>query len=151
MKIQHAIAVIVFSIMFSFAGGMEFTARRDDAAQYKALNSEQTERASNAQEILALNKLAVVWQQRADSCEAKFSVATILYEPRPAASLPLAHGLLSLTLNGSAAGIPSPVAPAWSIPAQVDVYTHIPGAMYSWQDKRTGETKGPFAAKEPGN
>jgi hypothetical protein len=136
--------------MLTFAAGVEFASQKFERSQAGILQSDASERATTAQQILALNKLAVVWQQRTDLCEAKFKVGTIIYEPRPAATLPLAHGLLSLTLNGGAAGIPSPAVPAWYIPAQVPVYSKIPGAMYSWQDMRTVETKGPFAATAPG-
>lgn len=149
MKIQHALAAIVFAILLSFAGGMEFTSQRFERSQAGMMASEEAERASTAVSILKINKITEGWMARAQSCESKFDVGTIIYEPRPVASLPLMNGMVSLTLNGGAMNIPSPAVPAWYIPAQVDVYTHIPGAMYAWQDKRTMQIKGTFTAKQP--
>jgi hypothetical protein len=101
-----------------------------------------------AQQIDSLNKLSLVWNTRADTCEAKFQTGTIISEPRPIASLPIGRGLFSLSLSAGAAleGAAQP-APVLYVPAQVQVTSRIPGVTYLWIDPQGGTIKGgPFAA-----
>lgn len=90
-------------------------------------------------------KAATTWQQRAQSCEAKFTTGTIVLEPHPLAEIPVFGGAASVSVNLSA----DAPRPALFIPAQVRVYTNVPGARYQWQDMRTGELHGDFPALPP--
>jgi hypothetical protein len=101
-----------------------------------------------AQQIDALNKLSVAWQNRTDTCEAKFQTGTIISEPRPLGSLPIGRGLFSLSLSaGDALAGAAPASPVIYVPAQVQVTSRIPGVTYLWIDPQGGAVKGgPFAA-----
>lgn len=112
MSIEKVIAVVVFAILISFAGGTEFANVKHDAAQARLLNDVGKERAANVEQVLALNKLVYVWEHRAETCDAILtmpdkpemkSVPAVPPAPppreRPIATVPLLHGLLSLSLN----------------------------------------------------
>lgn len=79
------------------------------------------------------------WQTMAEQCQARFNVATVLYEPRPAPafSVPVAGGALdlSIALAGATSG---DQAPAWYIPAQVTPRSAAGGMVYQWIDAATG-------------
>lgn len=83
------------------------------------------------------------WQEMYNGCQAKFNVATVLYEPRPAAplSLPVAGGALQLSIGlAGTAGIEQ--SPAWLIPAQVTPRAAKQGFSYQWIDAQSGEPRG---------
>lgn len=105
---------------------------------FRALN----EKAATREGIL--QQTANAWQGRAEKCETKFTVGTIVYQPQAAASLPLLHGMASLELapgSGTKASL--------YIPAQVDIYTYRSDVRYEWIDGRTGQSHGNYAAKSP--
>jgi hypothetical protein len=81
-------------------------------------------------------QIADTWKQRAESCEAKFRVGTIVYEKQDIASVPLFHGAASINIGGVV------VRPYLYIPEQVDIYTDRPDVRYEWRDGKSGESKG---------
>jgi hypothetical protein len=91
-----------------------------------------------------LSQTIDVWRKRAESCEAKVNVGTVVYEKQETASIPLLGGLASLRI-----GQGSVLQPALYIPAQVDIYTDRPDVRYQWFDGRTGEAKGVQIARSP--
>ena len=91
-----------------------------------------------------LSQTIDAWQKRAQSCEGKFNVGTVVYEKQELASIPLLGGMASLRL-----GAGSGTQPALYIPAQVDIYTDRPDVRYQWFDGRTGEAKGVQIARSP--
>jgi hypothetical protein len=154
MKISHALIAIVFAVLLSFAGGMEFANQRFEISQTKMLAQDQSERDFTALQISSLNQMLAnedrgmaTWRNRAAVCEQKFTVGTILYESRPAATLPLLHGILALSLNDMPASLATAPVPEWMIPVQIEPRTNLPGAQYRWVDLRTGEVKGTFTAR----
>jgi hypothetical protein len=88
------------------------------------------------------------WQNRSQACEAKFQTGTIISEPRALISLPVVHGLFSLSVNtNSALGDVNGTTPVFFVPAQVQVTSRIPGVTYLWIDPQGGAIKGgPFPA-----
>lgn len=142
----RAVSLLGTTVGFLVGWGLtSITDQKHQAAEfneYQAQWSDVAHNLKNAQMIAEIQQQTIaVLQARTQACEAKFSVGTIVYEPSPAASLPLLHGAVSLSLAPGEA-----TAPAWFIPAQVAVYTNIPGARYQWQDMKTGELRGEFAA-----
>jgi hypothetical protein len=89
-------------------------------------------------------KVVDIWKRRAESCESKFTLGTVVYEKQELASIPLLGGMASLRL-----GAGSGTQPALYIPAQVDIYTDRPDVRYQWFDGRTGEAKGVQIARSP--
>jgi hypothetical protein len=82
-------------------------------------------------------KVIAAWQTRAETCEAKFTVGTIVYQNQPAASIPILHGMMSFDLN-----TPGDPKASLYIPAQVDIYTDRPDVRYAWIDGRSGVQQG---------
>jgi hypothetical protein len=102
VRIEKAIAVIFFAALLAFAGGMQFASSRFDTSQAKMIAQEQSERATTAEQILSLNRLVVVWQNKADACEHRqLSAAPVAIPDRPVASVPVLHGMYSLQLRKS--------------------------------------------------
>jgi len=87
-------------------------------------------------------KVIATWQARAETCEAKFTVGTIVYQRQPMASFPILHGMAAFDLAD--AGSPKP---SLYIPAQVDIYTDRPDVRYEWIDGRSGTSKGVHVAQ----
>lgn len=85
---------------------------------------------------MALRTVAA-WQQRAETCEAKFTVATVVYQDQPIASVPFLHGTVALQVAPGAGN----AKPSLVIPAQVEVFSQRPDIQYQWLDGRTGEPK----------
>jgi len=81
-------------------------------------------------------KVINAWQSRAESCEAKFTVGTIVYQQQAIVSVPMLSGLAALDVNA-----PGGPKPSLYIPAQVDIYTNRPDVRYAWIDGRTGAAK----------
>jgi hypothetical protein len=81
-------------------------------------------------------KVIAAWQSRAESCEAKFAVGTIVYQRQPLASFSIVHGLAAFDVND-----PGSPKPSLYIPAQVDIYTNREDVRYAWIDGRTGAAK----------
>jgi hypothetical protein len=88
------------------------------------------------------------WKHRAEVCEDRFAGATVIYEYHPAVSLPLAHGLATLSLGSAADPLGGAAQAAWWIPGKVKVYTNQPGASYSWI-AGDGSIAGQWAATPP--
>jgi hypothetical protein len=84
------------------------------------------------------------WKRRAEACEGKFNVGTVVYEKQELASIPLLGGLASLKLGAS-----SGMQPSLYIPAQVDIYTERPDVRYQWVNGRTGESQAIQIARSP--
>jgi hypothetical protein len=82
-------------------------------------------------------KVIDTWRGRAETCEAKFTVGTIVYQQQPLASFPILHGMAAFDLNDAAQPKPS-----LYIPAQVDIYTDRPDVRYAWIDGRSGAQQG---------
>lgn len=93
--------------------------------------------AETLQTVHTAQKVIATWQARAEACEAKFAVGTIVYQKQPMASFPILHGIAAFDLND--AGSPKP---SLYIPAQVDIYTDRPDVRYEWIDGRTGVQQG---------
>jgi hypothetical protein len=81
-------------------------------------------------------KVIAAWQSRAETCEAKFAVGTIVYQRQPLASFSIVHGLAAFDVND-----PGSPKPSLYIPAQVDIYTDREDVRYAWIDGRTGAAK----------
>ena len=81
-------------------------------------------------------------QKRAETCEAKFSVMTIMFEPRPAVSIPLLNGLASVTLGNG-----EELVPVFYAPAQVTPNSPVPGAQYRWISLKNKEVIGTYPAR----
>jgi hypothetical protein len=110
--------------------------------QVQARNAQvqQSLEGANAETLSTVHtaqKVIATWQTRAEACEAKFTVGTIVYQKQPAASFPLLHGMAAIDLNG-----PDTPKPSLYIPAQVDIYTDRADVRYEWLDGRTGIAKG---------
>ncbi len=90
-----------------------------------------------------------LWKTRADKCEAKDRNLTLIYEYRPGASIPLLNGVFGITLGTEKNHPDSDVKPVWAIPAQVKVYSYVPGGSYEWIDGKTGSSIGRFPAVPP--
>jgi hypothetical protein len=99
--------------------------------------------ARNAERIVQVEKLELLWKSRADTCEAKFQVGTIVYEKQDLATIPLMHGSMAFVIRDTDKG---GARPSLYIPAQVDIYTDRPDVRYEWIDGRTGQSKGIFPA-----
>ena len=95
-----------------------------------------SERQTKQTSDLALKTVAA-WQQRAETCEAKFAVATVVYQNQAIATVPLLHGMIALKVAPGAGS----AQPSLVIPAQVEVYSQRPDIQYQWLDGRTGEQK----------
>lgn len=98
-------------------------------------------------QIEALNtaeKVIAAWQTRAETCEGKFKVGTVVYEKQEVASIPMFGGLATLRL-----GAGSGMRPSLYIPAQVDIYTERADVRYQWVDGRSGEAKAVQIARSP--
>jgi hypothetical protein len=95
-------------------------------------------------------KVITAWQQRAEKCEVRDRNATALYEYRreELPGLAILHGAFSINL-GSRENRPGSMKLVWVIPAQVPVYTNIPGAQFEWIDGKTGASIGRFPAVPP--
>jgi hypothetical protein len=100
------------------------------------------------QNTVVQSQALFAWTMRAEQCEAKFQVGTMIYEPRPAFSVPVLNGAVTLSLGG---GVPGgqQLAPVWYVPAQVTPQTNLPGARYQWIDARTGAARGALTAAMP--
>jgi hypothetical protein len=101
-----------------------------------------------SQEYTAAQGAIDAWKQRAAVCEDRFAGATVIYEYHPAVSLPLMHGLATLSLGTGSDPMGGTAEPAWWIPGKVKVYTNQPGASYSWIGA-DGSEKGQWAAAPP--
>ena len=104
--------------------------------------------AAVSQEYTAAEGAIDAWKHRAEVCEDRFTGATVIYEYKPMVSLPLAHGLATLSLGTGEDPMGGTAQPAWWIPGQVKVYTNQPGASYAWL-AADGSTKGNWAAAPP--
>jgi len=95
-------------------------------------------------------KATDLWEARAEKCEVRDRNATALYEYRPEElpGLAILHGAFSINL-GSRENRPGSMKLVWVIPAQVPVYTNIPGAQFEWIDGKTGASIGRFPATPP--
>jgi hypothetical protein len=82
-------------------------------------------------------KVIAAWQSRAESCEAKFAVGTIVYQKQPMISWPIVEGMAAFDLND-----PGNPKPSLYIPAQVDIYSNRADVRYAWIDAHTGAQKG---------
>ncbi len=130
----------LFNFLFGMIAG---TALGAGTLAYVSVHGTRQLEAQAMSTITDWEKVSSGWQGRAQKCEAKFTVGTIVYEPHPVAELPLLHGAVSLTVNQNE------LRPAWFIPAQVPVYTNVPGARYQWQDMKSGAILGEFVAEPP--
>lgn len=139
MKLSHAIVGILASIVLAFAGGSAFEGQRRDALQ--ASDGEQEQKM-----LTLMNQRSAALLDRANSCEAKFTVGTVMFEPRALASESFFGGAVSLDVGNGAQ-----LAGAWYVPVQVEAHSTIPGAQYRWIDGKTGEIKGVFPALPAGN
>jgi hypothetical protein len=110
--------------------------------------SARTTDAAVSQQYTAAQGAIDAWKQRATVCEDRFAGATVIYEYHPAVSLPLMHGLATLSLGSGADPMGGTAEPAWWIPGKVKVYTNQPGASYSWIGA-DGSQKGQWAAAPP--
>jgi len=88
-------------------------------------------------------------QARAEACEAKFTGGTVIYELRPAYSVPVLNGALTLSLGSAANPDGEQLAPVWYVPAEVTPQTSLPGARYQWVDLLTGAARGGMMAAMP--
>jgi hypothetical protein len=110
------------------------------SASIESANAETQKTVNTAQKVIA------AWQSRAESCEAKFAVGTIVYQKQPLASFPILHGLAAFNIVDVGESKPS-----LYIPAQVDIYTDRTDVRYQWFDGHTGEAKAPVLfAHSPG-
>ena len=136
------LAVAVFTFLVSFAGGVEWASHKFEASQVQFLKTQQSQQEQNDQTQLNLYNLSRSFEIRAEACEKKFDVNTVLIEPRAAASIPMAHGGIALSI------LPEESSRAvWVIPAQVQPYSSIENAKYLWIDPATLKIKGgPFDA-----
>ena len=104
---------------------------------------------------------AAAADDRAGSCEAKFSYSTVIVEPEPlsATSQPginLYRGMFRLSLNQNPAIAPSYSAqPRFIIPAQVtplstgaETAVMGDGPVFYWVKNATGEQKGPYKIEQ---
>lgn len=136
-RLAESIAIAVIGAIVGAAAMMKIVSNEVQARNAQVTDSidgaEQQTRQTND---LALKTVAA-WQQRAETCEAKFSVATVVYQNQAIATVPLLHGMIALKVapgGGSA-------QPSLVIPAQVEVYSQRPDIQYQWLDGRTGEPK----------
>ncbi len=114
------------------------------------LQKSSQDRAQSEKELYEnAQKVIDAWQQRAEKCEVKERYATVIYEYRPGAALPLLHGAFAITLGSVGNHPDSDLKPVWVIPVQTPVYTNLPGASYEWVDGKTGATIGRFPAVPP--
>ena len=90
-----------------------------------------------------------LWEQRAEKCEVKERMATVIYEYRPGMSVPVMHGVFAITLGSEGNHPDSDMKPVWFIPVQTPVYSTLPGASYEWLDGKTGRSIGRFPATPP--
>lgn len=100
---------------------------------YASMDS--AEKRNTGTQEMALRVIAA-WQSRAQACEAKFTVGTIVYQRQPLASFSIVHGLAAFDVND-----PGSPKPSLYIPAQVDIYTNREDVRYAWIDGRTGAAK----------
>lgn len=82
-------------------------------------------------------KVIDTWRGRTQSCEAKFSIATVIYQDQPIASVPFLRGIVAVQVAPGAGS----AKPSLIIPAQVDVYSQRADIQYQWLDGTTGESK----------
>jgi hypothetical protein len=92
---------------------------------------------ANADNLALAQKVIDTWRGRAETCEAKFTVGTIVYQQQPLASFPMLHGVAAFDIVDIGDSKPS-----LYIPAQVDIYTGRPDVRYQWFDGRTGAPQG---------
>jgi hypothetical protein len=84
------------------------------------------------------------WKRRAEACEGKFNVGTVVYEMQEMASIPLIHGTARIGFS-----LADDTKPSLYIPAQVDIYTERPDVRYQWVNGRTGESQAIQIARSP--
>ena len=135
------VAVATALTTFLFTGQMQKLADQ-------RLTDAHASSAAVSQEYTAAEGAIDAWKHRAEVCEDRFTGATVIYEYHPAVSLPLMHGLATLSLGNGADPMGGTAQPAWWIPGQVKVYTNQPGASYAWI-AADGSTKGNWAAAPP--
>jgi ABC-type transport system involved in cytochrome bd biosynthesis fused ATPase/permease subunit len=148
MKLSHMIGAMLVAMALSFAGGSAYESQKRDAFEATVSKAESglrdtlTTRATGWQQnTVEQMQRTAQQQQRAEACEAKFAVGTVLFEPRALASGTFLQGALSLNVGNG-----MQMAPAWFLPVQIEAHSVIPGAQYRWIDNRTGEIKGTFQA-----
>ena len=122
----------ILAALLGFAGGMQFTSTRDEAGLDANI-------AGNALLRANMLKASAAWQSRAETCEAKFTAFTVIYEPEPAVSLPLLNGVAAVTLGSG-----ERMVPVFWVPSKVAPNSPIPGAQYRWFSMKTGEALGTF-------
>jgi hypothetical protein len=101
------------------------------SASIESANAETQKTVNTAQKVIA------AWQSRAETCEAKFAVGTIVYQKQPLASFPILHGLAAFNIVDVGESKPS-----LYIPAQVDIYTDRTDVRYQWFDGHSGAPQG---------
>ena len=103
-------------------------------AQVSASLDEAKKQADTTQDLA--QRVIDAYRGRAEKCEAKFTVGTIVYQQQPLVSVPMLSGLAALDVNA-----PGGPKPSLYIPAQVVIYTNRPDVRYAWIDGRTGAAK----------
>lgn len=145
MKSQDMIAAICGAIILAFAGGFaggtEYSNIKHDALADIVSQAEGGLRTTLVERASTARREAEEFSQRAYACEQKFSMGTVMFEPRALGSASFLHGTVSLDVGNG-----MQMSPAWFVPAQVQPHSAIPGAQYRWIDNQTGEIKGTFAA-----
>jgi hypothetical protein len=92
---------------------------------------------STQQALGTAQKVIDAWRGRAEACEAKFTVGTIVYQKQPMASFAILHGMAAFDVND-----PGSPKPSLYIPAQVDIYTDRADVRYAWIDGHSGAQQG---------
>ena len=143
---------IVHFLMGMISGGLLATllvlhiVTNQIAARNAALSASLDGAAQSSQEALGTAQQVIdTWHARAEACEAKFAVGTIVYQKQPMASFAILHGMAAFDVND-----PGSPKPSLYIPAQVDIYTDRADVRYEWIDGRTGIAKAPISiARSP--
>jgi hypothetical protein len=116
------------------------------AGRMRALGDQAAGAIGTQNQALLIEQQATgAWRGRAETCEARFAVGTIVYDPgaeAPLLTAPLADGAVDIQIRAGNLFSDHVAVPAWFIPAQVDVYTNVRGASFAWQDMRTGRVLG---------
>jgi hypothetical protein len=142
-------AARILCAMLGFLAGSAITShvftKQVDAHNAELQSSMDGASAQNAKTLTIAQSVINAWQSRAQTCEAKFAVGTIVYQKQPLTSFPLLNGIAAFDISDG-----NTPKPSLYIPAQVDIYTDRQDVRYEWIDGHTGAPKAPvMLARSP--
>jgi hypothetical protein len=145
MKPAQVIVVLLISIPLAFAGGIATEKSSAEQTANFMIQSSQMVQDNQARALESWQKSSAAYLERAQSCEAKFRIGTVMFEPRPLGSVSFMHGAASLDVGNG-----MQMTGTWFVPVQIEAHSTIPGAQYKWIDGPTGVVKGTFIALPAG-